>query len=816
MTSAAQLQNIIDAFPSEAMIVDSNSTILLMSRSIRPHFEHLKLGKDSLYSLIEEQTDESVVSAIRSYFEDLHHEETDSYFKVKIALSQDVYQSYSLIVNPSTKIEDHPLNCFSVTFNKPGSENIITTAGSYLHSQYLEMIFENTSDAIFLSPISPEGIHGNFIEVNYEACVRLGYSKEELLTLSAKSINPSENASRIRAYGEMLLKNGFAIFEAIHIAKSGTHIPVEVHATIIKEGDHRFVLSVVKDIRILKESQEQQALFGRLMDYSWNEIYVINSENLAINMANEGALKNLGITKDELSKFKFTDILVDTKSEEFIEFSKILFSGEESQLIYESKLRRVNGSTYPVEMRLQLSQSEVPPLFFANVQDISQRKKIERRLTYLASYDSLTGLPNRTLYMDRLDVAMEACKRQENMIAVMFLDLDGFKQVNDMHGHDVGDKLVKEVAKRLIKSTRKSDTIARFGGDEFTIILNNIAHVSGVNVVIDKILSTVTQPFLCAGKEILTSPSIGVTLYPFKDSDDSKELLRQADIAMYHVKKTGKRGASFYSASMSTAEIRRNNIESSVVNALKRGELELYYQPRVDLSNASIIGAEVLLRWHSPSLGFVSPVEFIPVMEKVGIMNQVGEWVLKEACSQLREWMDQGSDIRLSVNVSAKQFSNGNLHEIVCNILKAVNVPENRLEIEITEGLLIEQSEDAAISLEYLSNKGVLISLDDFGTGYSSLSYLKQFPIDVLKIDRSFVMDLEQNKDSLVIVEAIIGLAKNLNLSVTAEGIEELWHANFLKEHGCDEGQGYYFAKPMPKDDMEKLLTEAKSKGLPI
>jgi len=816
MTSEFMLQKIIDAFPSEVMIVDERGSILLLSRSIKRNTWSEGLVGNSFVDLIDDENSGFIKHKIIDYLQLEKGHSEDKYFKITLAVTSDELKTFAIVINPTGSLEGRTCNCFSITFTHMGGENIITTPGSYLHSQYLEMIYENTNDAIFLAPISPDGVHGNFIEVNQEACMRLGYSRDELLQMNARSINPTANLNRIKAYGEMLLTEGGAVFEAIHLARSGEQIPVRVQATIIQEGNLRYVLSVVKDLRITKESENTQALFGRLMDYSWNEIYVIDSENLEIKMANEGALKNLGIRKSDLKKYKFPDLLVDTNAEQFMEFSSELFSGETSQLIYESQLRRLNGSTYPVEVRLQLSQSEVPPLYFANVQDISERKKIERRLTYLASYDSLTGLPNRGLYMDRLSVAIEASKRQEMLVAVMFIDLDGFKQVNDTHGHEVGDLLVKEVAKRLVKSTRKSDTVARFGGDEFTVILNNIAKVDGVNVVLDKIMKNITEPFHLDGKEILTSPSIGVTLYPLCDDDDANELLRQADIAMYYAKKLGKCAYVYYSSELSETEARRSHVEAAVRNALKRNELELYFQPRVHLETSEIVGAEVLLRWQSHELGFVSPVEFIPLMEKTGVIVEVGEWVLRQSCMELRKWMDQGFDFRISVNVSAKQFDGGMLHEMVCNILEETELPADHLEIEITEGLLIDQTNDAIVSLEKLSAHGVSISLDDFGTGYSSLSYLKQFPIDILKIDRSFVIDLQQNKDSLVIVEAIIGLAKNLGLSVTAEGIEEKWHADFLRERGCDEGQGYYFARPMPKAEMQETLTNIGSTGLPV
>ena len=816
MTSSVMLQKIIDAFPNEVMIVDKKAIIKLISRTMRNNFSSNSLDGVSLFDLIDDEKAGSNKTSLIEYFDMDSGHVDDKYFNVSILDAESASTLYSIVINPIDKLEESDLPCFSIAFNKAGGKDIITTPSSYLHSQYLEMIYEHTNDAIFLAPISEDGVHGNFIEVNREACSRLGYSKDELLSMNARSINPSANLARIKAYGNLLQNEGFASFEAIHLKKNGDHVPVSVNATLVREGRQAYVLSVVKDLRLIKKSEDSQILLGRLMEYSWNELYVIDSQNLDIKMVNEGALKNLGIKKAALEQYKFSDILVDTSLEQFLEFSKELFTGETSQLIYESRLRRLNGSVYPVEVRLQLSQSEVPPLLIASVQDISDRKKIERRLTYMASYDSLTSLPNKALYLDRLTVAMEAVKRQDMLIAVMFIDLDGFKQVNDTHGHEVGDLLLREVAKRLVKCTRKSDTVSRFGGDEFTIILNNINKTEGVDVVVEKIMKNITTPFFIDKKEILTSPSIGITLFPLNDTDDATELLRQADIAMYHAKKIGKRNSVYYSSALSLNEVRKSTVESAVRNALKKNELEIFFQPRVKLSDSSIVGAEVLLRWQKSDLGFVSPVEFIPLMEKTGIINEVGEWVMRESCRQLREWMDEGHDFRISVNVSAKQFDGGLLHEMVCKVLEETNIPADHLEVEITEGLLIDRSDEAIVSLEKMSKAGVAISLDDFGTGYSSLSYLKQFPIDVLKIDRSFVMDLKENKDSLVIVEAIIGLARNLGLSVTAEGIEEKWHADFLTEQLCDEGQGYYFARPMPKDEMQKVLEASKTQALPI
>jgi len=552
----------------------------------------------------------------------------------------------------------------------------------------------------------------------------------------------------------------------------------------------------------------KDTLSDRILDNSWNELYVFNAESLKCIMMSLGARNNIGVLKDSFHQFCFTDFLIDTTPEQFFVFAKELFNGESTHLVYDSELKRVDGTTYPAEIRLQLSHDEGHPLFLANVQDISGRKKIENRLTYLASYDALTGLPNRSLFMDRLNMSMEMAKRTETLVAVIFMDLDGFKKVNDTYGHEVGDQLIRKVANRVSKSIRKSDTAARLGGDEFTIILNNLKHINNAEVVIQKIIDSVCEPFTIHNKVIHTSPSLGVTLYPFCDTDDSLELLRQADIAMYHAKDSGKRVSKQYSSTLTEKEVRYAKLERGVRWALKQKAFNIHYQPRIDLSTNRIIGAEALLRWHDENLGNVSPAEFIPLLEATGLITELGSWVLEESCKQLRRWMDDGFDLRLSVNVSARQFDGNKFNKLLSQVLIDLDLPAEYLEIEITEGVLISQSEEAADSLLNLKKMGVILSLDDFGTGYSSLGYLKQFPIDILKIDRSFVMDLHKDKDSLGIVEAIIGLAKNLKLKVVAEGIEEQWHAEFLTQRGCDEGQGFFFGKAMPPEELEKLILE--------
>ncbi len=675
--------------------------------------------------------------------------------------------------------------------------------------QRFEILFNSISDSVFLAPLSEEGVHGDFVEVNDVACMRLGYTREELLSMNARVLNPAANLTKVRSFGRNIRREGQLIFESIHVTKDGTHIPVDVVAKVVHIDGKDYVLSVVRDLRDHKRLQKEESRFGRLVDHSWDEIYVFEVDSLLLLQANQGARDNLGFSIREVQELKITDIAPQTSEEKFRALTAPLFDGSQSRLIYETTHQRKNGTTYPVEVRLQLSHSEVPPVFLANVQNITQRKKIERRLTFLASYDSLTGLPNRSLFIDRLEMALETSKRTETLVAVIFLDLDGFKSINDTMGHDAGDDLIKQVGQRLKASVRKSDTVARLGGDEFTVIITNIRHVDGVETVAKKIVEAIGEPFIINDQEVHTSTSMGITLYPFNDQDHAYSLIKQADTAMYQAKVHGKNNYQFYTASLARSELRRLTIENELKFALSRGELELHYQPRVCLKSMSIIGAEALLRWNNPDLGPVSPAEFIPIMEATGCIREVGAWVLRQACVQLRHWLDAGLELRLSVNVSARQFEGGQLPQQIRRVLAQTGVPAGNLEIEITEGVLISHSDEAAASLHALRDIGATVSLDDFGSGYSSLNYLKQFPIDILKMDRSFIMDLEPDSDSSVIVEAIISLAHSLRLTVTAEGIEDAARAAYLMDRGCDEGQGYYFGRPMAAEQFEQVLRDA-------
>ena len=445
--------------------------------------------------------------------------------------------------------------------------------------------------------------------------------------------------------------------------------------------------------------------------------------------------------------------------------------------------------------------------------DLEERKRVEQSIRHMAHHDALTGLPNRSLFRDRLTHAMAQADRYHQRLAVMFLDLDRFKAINDTLGHNVGDQLLKIAAERLRSCVRDSDTVARLGGDEFTVIVEDIVEDHDAAAVAQKILDTLSQPFNLYGHEVFISVSVGVTLYP-SDDENADNLLRNADSAMYRAKEFGRNNFQFYVAEMNIKARERLRLESSLRRALDRNEFMLYYQPRVSLESGRVIGAEALLRWRHPEMGLVPPSEFIPILDETGMIIPVGDWALREACRQNREWQDSGlPPIRVAVNLSVRQFIQKDLADTIVRALEAANLSAEHLEVEITEDLFLEHNQTNIITLARLKNMGIHISIDDFGTGYSSLSYLKRLPIDTLKIDQSFVRDIG-DPDNKAIASAIIAMAASLRLNVLAEGVETDEQLAFLRAQGCNEIQGFSFSHPLPADEFAQLLREGRQMRL--
>jgi len=440
-------------------------------------------------------------------------------------------------------------------------------------------------------------------------------------------------------------------------------------------------------------------------------------------------------------------------------------------------------------------------------EDITERKKIEEILNYMAYYDTLTGLPNRMLFINRLDLAVSQAHRNREMLTVMFLDLDNFKTINDTLGHPVGDQLLQDVSERLESCLRKDDIIARIGGDEFTILSLRSGSISDGSEIAKKIMQALKPPFDLGGHEIHVTTSIGISVYPY-NGKDSHTLLKNADAALYRAKELGRNNYQFYDTSMNAKAAEKLALENRVRKAFDNGEFVIYYQPQVDLISDGIVGMEALLRWNHPDFGTVYPAEFVPVLEEIGLLAEMDEWVLGTACKQNKMWQDMGLPcVRIAVNVSPKQFKRRDMVRIVDQVLAKTGLDPCYLDIEIIESVLIEDVEAIATIFYELREKGVRITIDDFATGYSSLSYLKKFPVDAVKIDQSFINDLIDSPDDMAIARAIITLAHNFGLRAVAEGVETTEQLEFLRTLNCDGAQGYIFSRPLMANDAAAILS---------
>ena len=501
-----------------------------------------------------------------------------------------------------------------------------------------------------------------------------------------------------------------------------------------------------------------------------------------------------------------------------VRFYQNMWANIESKGYWQGEIwnRRKNGEVYPQLLSITALKNacQQQTQYVAVFSDISQLKDAAEKLDYLAHHDPLTGLPNRLLLFARLEHSLETASRDRKSLALLMLDLDRFKDINDSYGHLAGDELLQQVAKRLSTRLRGIDTVTRLGGDEFAVLLEDLSHPQDAALVAAEIIEALAMPWrLSMGAEVRIGTSIGISLCP-QHGKTSEELLQHADAALYLAKAEGRGNFKYFSDDLTQAARRRLNLEALLRRAMNNQELQVYYQPQVDLDSGCVIGAEALLRWLHESEGMIPPDQFIPIAEETGLIAGIGEWVLQQVCQQGQAWIAAGLPaLKLAVNLSSHQFRHGDISATVAKILRQTGFPAELLELELTESALMEREGETVVILQNLQKLGVLLAIDDFGTGYSSLAYLKRFPLDVLKIDKAFITDIPQDEDDKEITAAIIAMAHKLRLKVLAEGVETTAQIDFLRQQGCDFYQGYFMSPAVPAIEFEKLIAQKNIAG---
>jgi diguanylate cyclase (GGDEF)-like protein/PAS domain S-box-containing protein len=686
-----------------------------------------------------------------------------------------------------------------------------------VHSDsFYRSVYEHGMEAVFLT--SPDGvIHA----ANPAACELLGRTEEEICKIGRHGLVEASSPQLSDFLAERT-STGRARAELIFIRGDGSRFPGEVSSEqFIDDQQQIKTILTVRDLtdykqseRLLAESEEQYRLLVAAME----EGVTLQDENSAIIAFNKSAERILGLTADQLrGKTSFDPGWYP------IHEDGSPFPGETHPVVQTLKTGLPQSDVimgiHKPDGRLTWISVNVQPIFkegkttpyrvVATMHDITEQKLAHERIERLAHFDQLTGLPNRALLNDRFRYALSLAQRNDETLAVMFLDLDHFKDINDTLGHNIGDQVLMETAKRLKAALREEDTLSRQGGDEYILILPDCDE-DGAALVASKLIEVVAQPCQIEQHELIVTPSIGIAMYPH-DGENLESLSKNADTAMYRAKREGRNSFRFYTPEMQTHSARNLKLANVLRHALERHELQLHYQPQLSLLDGHIVGVEALLRWEHPELGMVSPVEFIPIAESTGQIIPIGEWVLRTATRQLKDWIDGGMPpMIMAVNLSAVQFRQNNFPELVNRILDEEKLPHSYLELELTEATAMDNPQAAINVMDKLHGRGIRMSIDDFGTGYSSLSYLKQFKVYKLKIDQTFVRDITDDPEDRAIVTAIINMASSLGLQTIAEGVETANQLNFLRLQGCNEVQGYYFSKPLTAKQLEVFARENK------
>jgi len=664
-------------------------------------------------------------------------------------------------------------------------------------------IIENLNEGIWVIDR-----YNNIRFVNQALADMLGYSIEEMLGHSVFDFENENNQKVLKKQIAERKKGLSNVYEIEVRHKKGDSVLIQVESAPYLDEQEKFdgVVEIIKDMTDVRSQQLKLKMLSSAVEQSGSMV-LITDQKANIEYANPKLCSVTEYLKEELLNVNARIFLPeDVNKKEVSDLWKKINKGQEWQ--GEMQIRKKDGGKLWVLLSTSSILNEQSKIthFVTVFEDVSQLKEAHLRMEELAYVDSLTGLANRILFRDRLEQVLKGLKRNEVTAALLYLDLDEFKRINDSMGHDVGDAVLMKVAETLRQCVRYQDTVARMGGDEFVILLTDIDGMSGASSVARKIIKAMAEPIHLLKNEILISPSIGITLAP-ADSLNADILLKNADMAMYKAKSSGRNNYQFFTEEMNTQIVDHLVIENDLRQAIERDQLYLKYQPKCDIKTKKIVGVEALLRWNHPEKGELSPEYFIPIAETAGLMVKLGQWVLRTACKEIKKMEKDGlHDIELAVNLSTRQFRDPYLLETIQNILAETDFKAVNLELEITETTLMEHIDHAIELLDQIKALGISLTIDDFGTGYSSLNYLKRLPIDTLKIDKEFIADIPNDKDDMEISAAVIAMAHKLGLSVVAEGVstEEQWA--FLEKNKCDIAQGYLMGKPMlPKDLLSKI-----------